>query len=62
MDLLALLLAAWLPVVTIPDCADVDGTACSSQGQLHCWADLGETGVCQCAVLHEEPRQWFCNG
>ncbi len=62
MDLLALLLALWLPAVAIPDCADLDGTACPAQGeQLNCWIELDEVGVCQCVALHGEPQQWFCN-
>lgn len=62
MDLLALLLALWLPAAALPDCADVDGTACPAQGErLSCWIELGEAGVCQCLAQQDAPQQWFCN-
>ena len=62
MDLLALLLSLWFPAVAIPDCADLDGTACPTRGeQLSCRVELDEVGLCECAALHGAPRQWFCN-
>lgn len=62
MDLLALLLSLWLPAVALPDCADLDGTRCPSQGErLSCRIERDEPGVCQCLALQGEPRQWFCN-
>jgi hypothetical protein len=62
MDLLALLLALWLPGFALPDCADLDGTSCPAQEvRLSCRIEIDEAGVCQCVALYGAPRQWFCN-